>query len=287
LANLKHAVETSSKLEWKKGLVETRINGELHFSDPLTQISETRIGALEKAFYKPQCSGETKKKCTSDDQKLTVRRSFRLWLDKVTGVEEKGLSQKEEIQKKDLKDESKCARPFCTSVNGTANALSCGLCGPRFIPKYKALRLQKRYFSNGTEDTAYRNPYTGVTGGISTMSYGDFKLTNNERMVMCACYKGVGPYADSENGFQSIRQLAALYSIVSGIYSILVNSTLFSWLVGASLMILLLFSKNSAKVSTDYAADQRFYFSDQISGLNKRNQNLQKKYNRLRMAVDS
>ena len=119
------------------------------------------------------------------------------------------------------------------------------------------------------------------------MSYGDFKLTNNERMVMCACYKGVGPYADSENGFQSIRQLAALYSIVSGIYSILVNSTLFSWLVGASLMILLLFSKNSAKVSTDYAADQRFYFSDQISGLNIRTQNLQKKYNRLRMAVDS
>ena len=62
---------------------------------------------------------------------------------------------------------------------------------------------------------------------------------------------------------------------------------MFSWFIGASVMILLLFAKNSATVSTDYAADQRFYFSDQITGLNRRNQALQKKYNRLRMAVDS
>ena len=36
----------------------------------------------------------------------------------------------------------------------------------------------------------------------------------------------------------------------------------------------------------DYAADQRFFFKDKISSLNKRNMMLQKKYNRLKI-VDS
>ena len=104
---------------------------------------------------------------------------------------------------------------------------------------------------------------------------------------MCACYKGFGPYANSENGFQSIRELAAIYSFVAGLYAIMVNSSLFSWLVASCVMIALLFTTNTARVSTDYVADQRFYFADQVSSLNKRNQALQKKYNRLRMAVDS
>ena len=104
---------------------------------------------------------------------------------------------------------------------------------------------------------------------------------------MCACYKGFGPYADSENGFQAVRELAAVYSLVATFYALMVNSSLFSWLVASGIMIALLFTTNTARVSTDYVADQRFYFADQIGSLNKRNAALQKQYNRLRMAVDS
>tara|TARA_B100000795_G_scaffold209990_1_gene163553 strand:+ start:124 stop:969 length:846 start_codon:yes stop_codon:yes gene_type:complete len=280
------------------GLTELRSNTStvLKFTNADTgasnwqQLPLQKIGALEKAFYKPKCGGQPCKleggEATDADQQLTVRRSFRIWLDKVTGVSIEGLSQVEKIQKADLNDDTKCIRPYCTSVNGTVDTTNCGLCGPTFIPKYKAIRSQKKYYTNGTADVRYVNPFSKIAGP-ATKSYKDFSITNNERMVMCACYKGVGPYADSENGFQSIRELAAVYSVVASLYAILVSSTLFSWFIGASVMILLLFAKNSATVSTDYAADQRFYFSDQITGLNRRNQALQKKYNRLRMAVDS
>ena len=266
--------------DWSAELPETRSagGGNLTFGTPpdAKKMGAQKISSLEKGLYKPVVN---KDKLAEED--LTVRRSFRLWLDKVTGVQAEKRSQLEQIQYDDLADEGNCIRQFCASVNGSSNTESCALCGFHFRQKYQKLRTQKKFLTNGTVDVA-KNKDLNVT-----MTYSDVSITNNERMVMCACYKGFGPYADSENGFQAVRELAAVYSLVATFYALMVNSSLFSWLVASGIMIALLFTTNTARVSTDYVADQRFYFADQIGSLNKRNAALQKQYNRLRMAVDS
>jgi len=268
---------------WAKDANEKyEANGALTFGalDPPDTLTSAEVGNLEDEFYKAQQDGDG----VAKNVRLTVRHSFRLWLDKVTGVEAEGLSQTEAVQRLDLSDATKCVREYCTINNGTRESRNCALCGTFFIEKYKLLRAQKVYFPNGTIENVALNV---KQKNVVTLDYSAVGITNNERMIMCACYKGVGPYADSENGFQSVRELASFYSPISFIYAILVNSSLFAWTVASAVCIALLFTKNTAVVSTDYAADQRFYFSDQINALNKRNQTIQKKFNRLRMAVDS
>ena len=295
LANLKHSVTTKTEpYGWVTDFPETYTNGELYFTEVDQDKYGQEIANLEGQFYKAKKDDSTKIEIANltgtiykaSNERLTVRHSFRLWLDKVSGVELSGLSQVEEVQRTDLLDESKCLRDSCTiDQNGTLDRKNCALCGYYFIEKYKLLRQQKLYFPNGTIENVAANK--ALNNNQVGLTYSDVGITNNERMVMCACYKGVGPFAESENGFQSVRELAAYYSIFAIVYGIMVNSSLFSWFVATTFCIALLFSKNSAVVSTDYAADQRFYFTDQINVLNKRNQQISKKYNRLRMNIES
>jgi hypothetical protein len=275
---------------WSRSANEIRVNGMQIFLErekgSSTLLTDQDIKKLESSYYKAAADKNINTEAKANDvteaekvnilarEKLTVRHSFRLWLDKVTEVELKNLTQVEEVQRKDL-IQSPCSKS-CAS-----NSTYCATCGYNFAEKYKVLRDQKKYKNAGEDEDAEANLNKTVE-----KSYSDVGITNNERMVMCACYKGVGPYSDSENGFQSVRELAADYLILSVLYGALVNSSLFSWFVATTFCIALLFSKNSAAVSTDYAADQKYYFMDQITVLNKRNQNIQKKYNRLRMNIE-
>lgn len=291
LANLKHSVTTKTEpYGWVTPFPETYSNGELYFTKDKKDTHGQEIANLEDQYYKAKIDVATPESVIANltgfykasNERLTVRHSFRLWLDKVSGVELSGLSQVEEVQRTDLLDKNKCLRDSCTNVSDPLDRTNCALCGYYFAEKYKLLRQQKLYFPNGTIENVAANKQINLT-----YSSKDVGITNNERMVMCACYKGVGPFAESENGFQSVRELAAYYSIFAIVYGIMVNSSLFSWFIATAFCIALLFSKNTAVVSTDYAADQRFYFTDQINVLNKRNQQISKKYNRLRMNIES
>ena len=294
LANLKHSVTTKTEpYGWVTPFPETYSNGELYFTKVNKDTYGQEIANLEDQYYKAKIDVATTESLIANltgldkasNERLTVRHSFRLWLDKVSGVELSGLSQVEEVQRTDLLDKNKCLRDSCTNVSDPLDRTNCALCGYYFAEKYKLLRQQKLYFPNGTIENVAANKV--LNNNQISLNYSDVGITNNERMVMCACYKGVGPFAESENGFQSVRELAAYYSIFAIVYGIMVNSSLFSWFIATAFCIALLFSKNTAVVSTDYAADQRFYFTDQINVLNKRNQQISKKYNRLRMNIES
>ena len=204
---------------------------------------------------------------------LLMRATFSVWLDRVTGVVnettwESDMSGPEKMylreQIRDLAGENQTASTTACFPSGASN---CAKGGAHFTAKFKAFRSA----SKGTQS-------------FSTLQNGT--ITNNERMVMCSCFKSCGPYTESRNGFQSIREFVEASPYIIGlVYSATVKSTLTAWTIAGMLLVAWLFKRNSSDVCNDYAADQKFFFLDQINGLNKRNEQIKKKYNRLRMAV--
>ena len=171
----------------------------------------------------------------------------------------------------------------------------CARCGYVFAQKYRALRKSVLLNPSGeffplqpASIVAKDSPYNFSLQTAATKTYSNFGITNNERLIMCSCFKSCGPYVQSGNGFQPVRTFAQeLPNFVTVLYGASVNGSLFAWTLVLALTVAWLFKKNSQVVSDDYAADQKFFFQDKISGLNKRNLALQKKYNRLRLALDS
>lgn len=255
----------------------------------------------------------------------SIRRTFKDWLDKVTGLEMEfstgntveamtpeeidlyllnatgRYTLREITQAKDLLQQSDCVST-CFPVAPDPDlevqqTESCARCGYVFAQKYRSLRKSVLLKEGSTTEMVSLQSSATLAEGTAfnfalqkspTKTYSNYGITNNERLIMCSCFKSCGPYVESGNGFQPVRTFAQeLPNFVTVLYGASVNSSLLAWTLVLSITVAWLFKKNSQIVSDDYAADQRFFFQDKISGLNKRNMLLQKKYNRLKMAIDT
>ena len=264
-------------------------------------------------------------KCKDDTEHRagSIRRAFKDWLDKVTGLEMElsmgklvetisqeelelyllnatnGYTLRERTQTRDLLKISDCTSTCFPVAEVATNVVDeseyCARCGYTFAQKYRLLRktvLQKTSSEfhplQSASGVAADSTFNFNLQQNATASYSNYGITNNERLIMCSCFRSCGPYVQSGNGFQPVRTFAQeLPNFVTVLYGASVNGSLLAWTIVLSVTVAWLFKRNSQVVSDDYAADQRFFFQDKIGGLNKRNMALQKKYNRLKMAIDS
>jgi hypothetical protein len=253
----------------------------------------------------------------------SIRRAFKDWLDKVTGLEMEistgnaveatsqedlelyllnktnGYTLREQTQTRDLLKIADCTSACFPVASADTNIVAeseyCARCGYAFAQKYRLMRktvlLKPSTEFHPLQSAADLAPDTAFNFTLqedATKSYSNYGVTNNERLIMCSCFKSCGPYVQSGNGFQPVRTFAQeLPNFVTVLYGASVNGSLLAWTLVLSVTVAWLFKRNSQAVSDDYSADQRFYFQDKIGGLNKRNMALQKKYNRLKMAIDA